>query len=252
MTTDPAATTDQQETTSSPDVPADVQRAYAELGRLMLDQPLGQFLHRVAELAAQTLPGVDGLSVTLVEDGRARSAAFTSSVAAMLDERQYENGFGPCLDAAASGGTVRVDVDRDDQVYPGFVQIARRQGVRSVASVGMPVPQRVVGALNMYSTAEEGIDDETLTLARTFASYAAVALANASLYGSTARLAEQLQEAMSSRAVIEQAKGILMAQMAVDDEAAFAHLSRTSQRTNTKLREMAADIVSRAQRGELT
>jgi len=230
----------------------DAQRAFTELGRLMLGQPIGPIIHRVAELATQTLPGVDGLSITLVEDGRAHSAAFTSSVAAMLDERQYEAGFGPCLDAAASGEVIRVDLSGDDGLYPAFAKVARRQDVRSVVSVGMPVPQRVVGALNLYSTTTERISDDTVALARTFASYAAVALANALLHSSTARLADQLQEAMGSRAVIEQAKGILMARMAVDADEAFAHLSKASQNTNTKLREMAADLVARAQRGELS
>ncbi|WP_299040055.1 GAF and ANTAR domain-containing protein [uncultured Pseudokineococcus sp.] len=246
-TTDPTTSSDGQD--PAPEMHPDAQRAFVELGRLMLDQPVGQYLQRVADLAAETLPGVDGLSVTLVEDGRARSAAFTSSVSAMLDERQYEAGFGPCLDAATSGGTVRVDLSGEDGVYPEFSAIARRQGVRAVASVGMPVPQRVVGALNMYSLTGD-IDEETLALARAFASYAAVALANAALYGSTTRLADQLQEAMRSRAVIEQAKGVLMARLQVDDEAAFAHLSRSSQQSNTKLRDMAAGIVERAQRGE--
>ncbi|MEJ5868397.1 GAF and ANTAR domain-containing protein [Pseudokineococcus sp. 5B2Z-1] len=229
--------------------PPGVERAFAELGRLMLDQPLGQYLQRVADLAAGTLPGVDGLSVTLVEDGRARSAAFTTPVAAQLDERQYDAGFGPCLDAAQSGDTLRVDVATDG-VYPAFARTAARLGVRSAASVGMPVPHRVVGALNLYSTSGD-LDEETLVLARTFASYAAVALANASLYGSTARLADQLQEAMRSRAVIEQAKGVLMAVHRVDADEAFARLSRASQDANRKLRDMAGELVARVQQGEV-
>ena len=190
---------------------AQMQRVFAELGRIVLDQPLGQYLQRVADLAARTLPGVDGLSVTLVEDGQARSAAFTSPVAAMLDERQYEAGFGPCLDAAVSGDTIRVDLSAGDDdsragdddpradegvsgsgAYVEFADAARRQGVRAVVSVGMPVPQRVVGALNLYSTSGM-LEESTVELARTFASYAAIALANASLHGSTVRLAEQLR-----------------------------------------------------------
>ncbi|GAA2023199.1 GAF and ANTAR domain-containing protein [Pseudokineococcus marinus] len=233
----------------APSTPPGIEGAFAELGRLMLDQPLGQYLQRVAELAAGTLPGVDGLSVTLVEDGRARSAAFTTTVAAQLDERQYEVGFGPCLDAAQSGDTIRVDVAADD-VYPAFARAAARLGVRCAASVGMPVPHRVVGALNLYSASGD-LDEETLVLARTFASYAAVALANASLYGSTARLADQLQEAMRSRAVIEQAKGVLMAVHGVDADEAFARLSRASQDANRKLRDMAGEVVARVRQGEV-
>ncbi|MEJ5869191.1 GAF and ANTAR domain-containing protein [Pseudokineococcus sp. 5B2Z-1] len=227
----------------------DVAVVLAELGRLPLDQPLGQYLQRVADLAATVLRGVEALSVTLVEDGRARSAAFTGSVAAALDERQYDAGFGPCLDAAVSGEVVLLDLDDLGDLYPDFAREARRQGVVAAASLGLPVAQRVVGALNLYSTSG-ALEPTTVELAQTFGSYAAVALANASLYGSTARLAAQMQEAMSSRAVIEQAKGVLMARLAVDADEAFAHLSRTSQRTNTKLRETAADLVDRARRGE--
>ena len=249
MSTDPTGVTSPTDAAVGV-YPADVQAAFVELGRLMLDQPLGLYLQKVADLAAGTLPGVDGLSVTLVENGTARSAAFTSSVAAALDERQYESGFGPCLDAAQTGQTIRVDVD-DDDIFRDFVRAARRHGVRAVASVGMPVPQQVVGALNLYSLGGD-FDEDTLDLARTYASYSAVALANAALYGSTTRLAQQLQEAMRSRAVIEQAKGVLVAQLHLDPEDAFAHLAKASQDSNTKLRDLAVQVVARAQHGHLT
>lgn len=230
-------------------VPLEVQKAFAELARIVLDQPLGQFLQRVADLATQTLPDVDGLSVTLIEGTEVRSATFTSPLAAMLDERQYEAGFGPCLDAAQSGEVVRVDLDPDAvDVYPAFARAARRQGVVAVTSVGMPAPQRVVGALNLYST-HGSIDEDTVRLARVFSSYAAVALSNAALHGSTAQLAEQLQEAMSARAVIEQAKGVLMARTGVGADEAFAQLSRLSQDANVKLRVLAGRLVEETSAG---
>ena len=85
-------------------------------------------------------------------------------------------------------------------------------------------------------------------VAETFAGYAAVAMANAHLYETTSALAQQMAEAMSSRAIIEQAKGILMAQQGVDSEAAFAMLSRASQTANRKLRDIAQAIVDGASR----
>lgn len=171
MSTDPTDLSDGQHQPET-----DTHQAFAELGRLMLDQPLGQYSQRVADLATAGLPGIDSLSVTLVEDGAARSAAFTSSVAAMLGERQHESGFGPCLDAAQSGETIRVDLGTGEDVYPAFAAVARRQGVRAAAAVGVPVPQRVIGSLNLCSTTRETIDEGTLDQARTFASCAAVAL----------------------------------------------------------------------------
>lgn len=222
-------------------------RAFDELARLMVDQPLEQFLQHVVDLAPRVLPGVDDVSITLVEDGEATSAAFTSPTAVALDERQYEAGHGPCLDAAASGATIRVDVAGGDDRYRAFVEAARRQGVRGSVALGMPAPHRTVGALNLHSRTG-AVGDGTVLVAQTFAAYAAVALANACLYDGATRRAEQFQEAMRSRAVIEQAKGIVMALHQVDEDAAFAHLSEASQTSNTKLRVLAADVVARAQR----
>jgi ANTAR domain len=77
--------------------------------------------------------------------------------------------------------------------------------------VGLPIPQRVVGAINLYSSAANPPDQKSMAWVQGFAVYAGVALTNAALYASTAELADQMRAAMKSRAVIEQAKGILMA-----------------------------------------
>ena len=93
--------------------------------------------------------------MTLVEGEKARSAAFTGSIAAMLDERQYDQGFGPCMDAASSGGMVAITDMATEETYRDFAALARRQGVTSSLSVGMPVPRRTVGALNIYRSSGE-------------------------------------------------------------------------------------------------
>ncbi|MGH3745491.1 MAG: ANTAR domain-containing protein, partial [Mycobacteriales bacterium] len=85
-------------------------------------------------------------------------------------------------------------------------------------------------------------------MARTLAGYAAVALANAHLYETTSALAAQMADAMSSRAVIEQAKGVVIAQQHVDADEAFAILSRASQAANRKLRDIAQAVVDGARR----
>src|ERR687898_3057000 len=92
------------------DVSSDPAQAVAELaGRVVDDQPSEQRLRRIVELAKQTLNGVEDVSLTVIEDGRPRSVVFTGSLALDLDERQYEAGFGPCLDAAKTGQTIVVD-----------------------------------------------------------------------------------------------------------------------------------------------
>jgi GAF domain-containing protein len=221
--------------------------ACAELSRITLgSQPLSAVLGRVAELAKQTLRGVEDVSVTLVEGDRACTVVFTGDLAVDLDERQYEAGFGPCLDAAAAGATVRIDDTSDEDRYADFADVARRHGVRSTLSVGLPVAQRTIGALNMYVRREVPLDGDAEQLARTFAGYAAVAVSNAALYASTAELVGQMQEAMQSRAAIEQAKGVIMAHRRCSPDEAFTVLVRRSQDENRKLRVIAEEVVAAA------
>jgi GAF domain-containing protein len=173
---------------------------------------------------------------------------FTGAVAMHLDERQYEAGFGPCLDAAISGDTIRVDTHvPESSGYPEFSHAAIRAGIHNTLSVGLPIAERVVGGLNLYSTDVTPLDDDAVRLAETYAGYAAVAVANAALYNSTADLARQMQLAMQSRAAIEQAKGIIMAQQRCTPDEAFDVLVRTSQQRNLKLRDLAQTIVDSSQ-----
>jgi GAF domain-containing protein len=175
---------------------------------------------------------------------RAKTVAFTGDLAVDLDERQYASGVGPCLDAAVTGQTILVDT-RTDTRYAEFSAAARRRGVTHSMSVGLPIPQRTIGALNIYGTAGPFTEGE-LESAQAFAGHAAVAVANAALFASTADLAKNLQIAMASRAVIEQAKGILMAQRRCSADEAFDLLRAASQRRNVKLRVLCQSIVESA------
>jgi len=221
------------------------QKAFEELSKLVLgEQSLTAVLQRVAELAKTTVPDAHEVSVTLMKDSQnAETVVFTGSLAHQLDERQYEAGFGPCMDAAVAGTTVRVSNANPDSPYPEFSRVSLRAGVSHSLSVGLPVPQRVVGALNLYATGEQAFDEEAVELAETFASYAAVAIANAALYSSTSSLAAQMQAAMQSRAVIDQAKGIIMGRNRCTADEAFTILVTMSQRRNIKLRTLAQSLV---------
>ena len=212
------------------------------------EQPLSATLERVAELAKQTIPGAADVSVTLLQDGQVASAAFTGPLAAQLDERQYEAGFGPCMDAATSGTTVTIDDTAQSPSYPDFARLASRRGIRHTMSIGLPVQRRIIGALNVYGANDTPFDDANQELATAFASYAAVAVANAGVYATTAQLAANLQRALDSRAVIDQAKGILMARHGMSPDAAFDLLSKESQLANRKLRDIAEDLVDEVRR----
>jgi GAF domain-containing protein len=229
--------------------PRDPRAAFAELSKIMLgEQPLSATLERVAELAKQTIPGAAEVSVTLLQDGEVASVSFTGPLAVQLDERQYEAGFGPCMDAATSGRTITIDDTAHGASYPDFARMAARKGIRHTMSIGLPVQRQTIGALNVYGADDTPFDDAKQELATAFASYAAVAVANAGVYASTATLAANLQRALDSRAVIDQAKGILMGRHGMSAEQAFDLLSKESQLANRKLRDIAEDLVSEVRR----
>jgi GAF domain-containing protein len=184
--------------------------------------------------------------VTLVRGDNAHTAAFTGPLAVNLDEWQYQQGHGPCLDASAGAMTLSVPDMADETRWPDWTPRAIEAGAGSSLSVGLPVQEKVTGALNVYSVDPEAFDDDAITLAQTFAGYAAVALANAHLYDTTATLAKHMQAAMESRAVIEQAKGILMGERRCTAEQAFRLLSKLSQDSNRKLRDIAEALVAEA------
>jgi GAF domain-containing protein len=215
----------------------------AELGRIPLDQPLSASLGRIAELAKQAIPGVDAASVVLVDRGRVRSLGLSGWLAAELDERQYSTGFGPCVEAALTGGSVLIADTADEPVHRDFAALARHLGVTSTLSVGLPVDHRVVGSLNTYSTSGR-IPRAAQELAARFARYAAVAATNAAGYSRAVDLATHLRVALESRAVIEQAKGVLMERYRCTPDDAFQRLVAQSRQENRKLRDLAAELVA--------
>ncbi|MCG5440847.1 GAF and ANTAR domain-containing protein [Micromonospora foliorum] len=224
--------------------PAD---AMAELGRVRLDEvSLDDMLLRIAELAKESIPGTTEVTVTLVRGRVGWTGAFTGELARQLDEWQYEQNRGPCLDASASGDTISVPDMAVEERWPAWAETARAAGVRSSLSIGLPIQGSVVGALNVYSDSAHAFDLSSIASAQGFAAYAAVALANAHLYENAATQAAQMQEAMRSRAVIEQAKGIIMGGRRCSPEEAFALLSKISQDTNRKVREVAETLVAQA------
>jgi len=223
--------------------------AFAELALITVDaSPPEQTLRRVAELAKQTLAGAEDVSLTVVEDGQPRSMVFTGRLAIDLDERQYDLGFGPCLDAAKTGQTLVLDTTDDHSPYREFGRIAARAGVRYTVSLGLPIAQRSIGGLNVYCTDDTPLSAAFVEHAEVFAGYAAVAVNNVASYAGAVNEAAGLRTAMASRAVIEQAKGILMGRDHCTAEEAFDLLRRISSHRNLKLRDIAQAVVAEAQK----
>ncbi len=232
------------------DYPDHLSEGIAELSRLLVnEEALDDTLQRVADLACRTVCGADVAGVTLLRDGRPTTAVFTDRTSPDIDAAQYETGSGPCLDAFRHQRVFRIDSTADDDVWPEFSHAAAEHGMRSTISLPLGVRGNGIGALNLYSREPAAFCDDAEHVGMLFAAQASVALANAQLYDSTYRMTQQLQEALISRAVIDQAKGMLMQEYGIGGEEAFERLRKQSQQQNTKLRELAQEMVNRVPEG---
>lgn len=219
--------------------------ALDRLGRIRLTEySMRSLLDEIATLAQQSL--ADGLeaSVTLLVADRATTAVYTDPLALELDEEQYGSGHGPCLHAATAGEPVEVTDTRSDSRWPDFARHAAGSGCRSSLSLPLPLHEGVNGALNIYARRPAAFDDASRGFAQRFASYAAVVAGNMLVLESAMDRARNLEMALASRAVIDQAKGVLMERFKITADQAFQALARVSMESNTKLRDVADRFVS--------
>jgi GAF domain-containing protein len=221
-----------------------VQQAFEELGRISFaEHSLDSVLHTVTALATRVLPGEPVTSLTILNGERAATVAASGDLALRLDEVQYRLGSGPCLSAASTGHASELVDTRDAPEWPEFAGEAAAAGCGSVLSFPLPVREKVAGALNVYNREFTVADDRTRALVSRFADYAVVPVSNMYLYETAVERAEHLAAALDSRAVIDQAKGILMERFKLTPDLAFQALTRVSMETNTKVREIAERFV---------
>ena len=218
--------------------------AVEELSRLTLrEHSMSTLLQRVVELSDSVMPGDTETSISLVFRGRASTPASTGELATRLDEAQFADDAGPCLHAARTGELTEIKDTRTDQRWPGYARRAAEAGCLSSLSVRMLMDDAIVGALNTYSRAPDAFDDEWRAVAVRFAPYAAVAVANMHAYQRAREMADNLQVALETRAIIDQAKGILIERHRVTSDQAFHLLAQVSIRTNVKVRDVASRLV---------
>ncbi|MBY3555603.1 GAF and ANTAR domain-containing protein [Modestobacter lapidis] len=199
-----------------------------------------EFLDELVQLAAA---GHRSCGITVRLDDKARTVASSDALAARADEIQYARGEGPCLEAMRTGEVVDVpDLAADDR-WDSYRSYALAQGLQSVLSTPMGVNGEHFGALNLYATSPHAFDDTARTAAARWAQQASGAVGVAVRLAERTRYGQQMSEALTSRSVIDQAIGILMAQQRCSADAAFDVLRAASQGRNVKLRTIAADIV---------
>ena len=225
--------------------------ALAEI--LVTEQSLEKTLRQVLELTCAALPGGDEGGITLLEAGGPDTTIATSDMARRVDRSQYEaETGGPCLDAYRRQQIFRIDSTAVDQRWPEFAGTAAAEGFSSTLSIPLIVSGDGLGAVNIYCHREYGFAAADERLAATLGSCASVALANARTYWRVAQLADQLQQALATRGVIEQATGIIIAQRGCSAGHALHLLTTAAQRNRVTLAEVGAELVQRTSNQERT
>ena len=227
-----------------------VQDLLRDLNRVVLaGRSLSDVLTEIVTVAAQGIPGGESSSITLLRGDEAFTAAHFGDMALAADELQYERGYGPCMDAGRGNVVLRVDDMAEETRWPDYTARVLAVGVRSSLSVPLPYQGSSIGALNNYSSQVSAFaTPDSLRAGIEVAEAVAVAVVNADAHARIVDQAHNMRLAMESRAVIEQAKGVLMAQRGIDAQQAFDMLRDASQRYNRKLRDIASGIVESTQR----
>lgn len=212
------------------------------------DATMGETLQRVCTLVVDAVESAVMAGISMTVDGRVGTYIFSDPDVPEIDRAQYDTGDGPCVDAFRSGEVVLIRDVGEPGPYPEFRAVAARHNVSSVLSTPMNTNAETVGALNLYSDRVNGFSDDDRRLVAGLAKHAGYLLANAQAYWDAQSLSENLTEAMKFRSVIEQAKGIIIGATGMSENAAFQQLVRQSQHENVKVRDLAVEIVKRAQR----
>lgn len=210
-----------------------------ELAReLQQEQDTEALLADIVHAALDLIPHVADASVSVVMGRRTvESRAASGELPRRIDALQSEAGEGPCIDAAYEHRIVRVpDMGREAR-WPKFAPTAYDAGARSMLSFQLFVKGDNLGALNLYGDEENAFDEESEQVGLLVAAHAAVAF-------SDAQEINQLNQAMGTRDLIGQAKGILMERFKINSLQAFQILTRASSETNIKLRDVADHLAS--------
>lgn len=213
---------------------------------LLLDtETLEDFLHGLAEKAMTHAPKADGCGLTLQRGGRFVTVTSVGVSASALDEKQYGLDDGPCLQALRTGEEAHVSDMMEEQRWGSYPAHAVASGARSSMSFPIAARTDTAGALNLYSPQPHGFDDADLSALRALASQATGAIVLAQRMARSQQFTRDVQQALRSRAVIDQAVGIIMAQQRCPSPEAFAILRSASQSRNVKLRDLCAELITR-------
>jgi len=198
-------------------------------------------LSQLTELAAGQVAGCIAANVAIWQHGEVMARASSHPEPSRLVDVQLASGRGPLLEAMAGGGPVSCADTLTESRWPEFATAALRMGIRSCFV--LTYRGRALVTLSLYGVRPRSIDPDQVRLAELLVAYAGALVGAVADYGDSRRLADQLRDAAGSRAIVDQAKGILMHALGCTADDALERMRQVSQRTNLRATEVAQRII---------
>ena len=226
-------------------------RAFVRLADTLVEEfDVVEFLQSLSSDSVEIL-GAEAAGVMLADPrGGLRLVASSEERMRILELFELQGAQGPCLDAFGSGQTVQASAAESRSRWPVFASRASDAGFRVMCAVPLRVRRNVIGALNLFRGTDEPFSDASLEIAQAMADVAAIALIQERAARERALVTEQLEAALNSRVVIEQAKGMLSEYLATTVDDAFQLMRGYARSRNLKLTAVAVDIVARKTPGQ--
>ena len=219
--------------------------AFVEIAdTLVVDFDLDAFLHIFTERCVQLLH-VSAAGLLLTDDqGTPQVAAASSKPAQLLAEFQVQTGRGPAVDCLRTGIPVTVVNLANDQSWPGFTEAAGMVGVAAVHIIPMRLRQEVIGSLTLFSTEPQVLDSSALRVGQALADAATIGLLHQRAVANRDAVSDQLEKALNSRVIIEQAKGIIAERFHIPLDEAFNLLREDARSSHRRFRDVAEAVIN--------
>ncbi|WP_336217024.1 GAF and ANTAR domain-containing protein [Nonomuraea sp. LPB2021202275-12-8] len=221
-------------------------RVFVELAdTLVADFDVIEFLHLLTERCVQVL-GVDAAGLLLTDQAdHLQLVAASSEQSRILELFQLQADQGPCLDCYATGTQVAVaDLAAEAARWPEFAAAAHERGFAAVHAMPMRLREQVIGALNLFSATPGGLDADSAALGQAFADVATIGLLGERAAREQTLLSQQLQIALNTRVLIEQAKGMLAERSGDSVDEAFTTMRAYARANNRKLTDVAHGVIN--------
>lgn len=218
----------------------------------LTDSLVGQFdvLDLLHTLVEQTVELLDATAAGLLladPGGHLQVLASTSEASQLVEVLQSQAGVGPCVDSYKTGKVVTLaDIEAEGDRYPDFQAAALSQGFHSVHAIPMRVRPRTIGALNLFRNEKGEMTADDAAIGQALADVATISILQERTFRETTMVNEQLQRALNSRILIEQAKGVIAQRSDVDMDEAFSRLRAHARSNNEAMHDTARSVIKGA------